>query len=35
MLQEFNLEGLELRNKLLLDKFNNLGNAEKLVELVF
>jgi len=33
--QEFKLADLELRNKVLLDKFNNLGNAEKLVDLVF
>jgi hypothetical protein len=33
--QEFKLADLELRNKVLLDKFNNLGNAEKLVGLVF
>ena len=33
--QEFKFADLELRNKVLLDKFNNLGNAEKLVDLVF
>jgi glycosyltransferase involved in cell wall biosynthesis len=33
--QEFKLADLELRKKVLLDKFNNLGNAEKLVDLVF
>ena len=33
--QEFKLADLELRNKVLLDKFNNLGNAEKLVDFVF
>ena len=35
MKQEFKIADLELRNKLLLDKFNNLSNAEKLVDLVF
>ena len=33
--QEFKLADLELRNKVLLDKFNNLSNAKKLVEFVF
>ena len=33
--QEFKLADLELRNKILQDKFNNLSNAEKLVELIF
>ena len=33
--QEFKLADLELRNKVLLDKFNNLSNAKKLVQLVF
>jgi len=35
MKQEFKIPDIELRNKLLLDKFNNLGNAEKLIDLVF
>ncbi len=35
MKQEFKIADIELRNKLLLDKFNNLGNAEKLIDLVF
>lgn len=33
--QEFKIADLELRNKVLLDKFNNLSNAKKLVEFVF
>ena len=35
MEQEFKLEDLELRNKVLLDKFNNFDNAKTLVEFVF
>lgn len=35
MLQEFKMEDLEARKTVLLDKFDNGKNAEKLVELVF
>ena len=32
---DFKLADLELRNKVLVDKFNNLESAEKLVDLLF